>query len=104
MESSTWKEALDTYWDELTERLSSVIDDVIRKMKRHISHSEYNKIKSKGDPADKVEAFLVAINSRTSKDFDAFCEALVAVKQNDLAEKLSESPHILYIRTYSYKL
>ena len=97
MESNTWKEALDKYWAELTERLSSVIDDVVRKMKCHISHSEYNKIKSKADPADKIEVFLDAISSRTSQDFDAFCEALVAVKQNDLAEKLSESPRILYM-------
>ena len=92
MESKSWKEALDVYWAELTERLSSVIDGVVRKMKCHISHSEYQKITSNTDPTNKIEAFLNAISSRTSRDFDAFCEALVAVKQNDLAEKLSKLP------------
>lgn len=95
MESETWKGALDKHLPELTERLPSVIDDVIRRIKRHISHNEYLKIKSITDPADKIEELLNAIRSRTLQDFYAFCEALVAVKQNDLAEKLSESPSVL---------
>lgn len=87
--AESWKKALDIHLSELTERLASVIDDVVRKMKCHISNGEYQRIKNTSNPAQKIEAFLDAISTRTIQDFDAFCEALVAVKQNDLAEKLS---------------
>lgn len=95
MESETWKDALDKHLVELTERLPTVIDDVMRRMKSHVSQNEYSKIKSISDPAERIETFVNAINSRTRQDFDAFCEALVAVKQNDLAKTLSESQNIL---------
>jgi len=94
MESETWKEALDSHLVELTERLTSVIDGVIRRMKLHISTQEYHQIKSIMNPAEKIEALLSAISTRTIKEFKVFCEALVDVKQNDLAEKLSKSLNI----------
>ena len=104
MESETWKEALNKHLVELTERLPTVIDDVMRRMICHVSQNEYSKIKSISDPAERIETLLNAIKSRTRQDFDAFCEALVAVKQNDLAEKLSESQNIfikcLFICSY----
>lgn len=94
MESETWKEALDKHLVELTERLPTVIDDVMRRMICHVSQNEYSKIKSISDPAERIETLLNAIKSRTRQDFDAFCEALVAVKQIDLAEKLKNHSNI----------
>ena len=91
MESETWKVALDNYLPELTDRLPSVIDDIIRRMKRHISNDEYYKIRDIINPGCKIERLLDAISTRKVEDFNAFCKALDAVKQSDLAEKLSKS-------------
>ena len=91
MESETWKLALDIYLPELTDRLPTVIDDLIRRMKRHISNDEYYRIRDITNPGNKIERLVDAISTRKVEDFDAFCKALDAVKQNDLAEKLSKS-------------
>ena len=95
MESKTWKEALDNHLFEFTERLPNVIDEIIRRMKSHISNEEYHKMKSVTNPMERIETLVNAISTRTIKDFTAFCKALVAVKQNDLADKLSKSQRII---------
>ena len=97
--AETWRDALDDHLIELTDRLPTVIDDVIRRMKRHISNEEYCSLKSIGNPAEKIETLMDAIRARTAQHFNAFCDALVAVKQKDLAEKLSES---LSIKLHTY--
>ena len=91
MESKTWKEALDEHLVEFTERLPNVIDEVIMRMRRHFSNKEYQKMKSIVNPMDKIETLVDSISTRTIEQFNDFCQALVDVKQNDLAEKLSKS-------------
>ena len=94
MGSKTWKEALDEHLVEFTERLPNVIDEIIRRMRRHISNEEYQKMKSILNPIERIETLVDSISTRTIEHFNDFCQALVDVKQNDLAEKLSKSQRI----------
>ena len=94
MGSKTWKKALHEHLVDFTERLPNVIDDIIRRMRHHISDEEYYKMKSIANPLERIETFVNSISTRTIEQFKDFCKALVDVKQNDLAEKLSKSQRI----------
>ena len=93
MESKPWKEALNKHLVEFTDRLPSVIDDIIRRMRCHISNEEYEEMKCV-NRIKRVEALIDSIRTRTIEQFNDFCQALVDVKQNDLAEKLSKSQKV----------
>lgn len=91
MESETWKEALDEHLVEFTERLPNVIDEIIMRMRRHFSNEERQKMKITVNPIERIKTLVDSISTRTEEQFNDFCQALVDVKQSDLAEKLSKS-------------
>lgn len=79
--------ALDEYAHVMVQQLTQVVGELLLKLKIHISDMEYHNINSEANSMEKVWLLVDSIRTRPHI-FDAFCDALEAVKHTELANKL----------------